>query len=180
MEFPNHTVLIIDDEAPYRKFFKTVIEKKLKSTVYEAKNPKEAFEFLKEKIPSAILLDMQMPVMDGLTALKYLRQVRSTKNIPVIACTALSSKRLLQNLVKLGISDYIVKPASQELVLQKVARLLDKIDPAGQLEVDEDALNAGKENAAEKQAPDNEANEDEGAEETPDEKGDAAAESKSE
>ncbi|MFP4529648.1 MAG: response regulator, partial [Candidatus Kapaibacterium sp.] len=60
MEFPNHTILLVDDEEGYRKFMRAVLEKGLKVRIDEAANPKQAFEYLEENLPSLIILDMQM------------------------------------------------------------------------------------------------------------------------
>jgi PleD family two-component response regulator len=127
MDYSNFSILIIDDEAPYRKFIKLVIEKNLKCQVFEAKNPKDAFVFLDENDVSLILLDMQMPIMDGLTALKILRDTIKTHDTAVIACTALSNADLLVKLFKLNISDYILKPAMEKTVISKICKVLDKV-----------------------------------------------------
>jgi CheY-like chemotaxis protein len=128
MEFPDYTILIIDDEEGYRKFMRAVLEKSLKVKVAEAANPKRAFEYLEKNTPTLILLDMQMPVMDGYKALKLMRQNENTKNTPVIACTGIYTKDLLASLAKLRIADYIVKPVYGDVLLEKVARVLKKIE----------------------------------------------------
>ncbi len=89
----------------------------------EASNPKEAFELLKVRIPDLMFLDMQMPLMDGLTMLKHIRAVKETVNLPVIACTALSNLDLLAQLVKLNIADYIVKPININLLTEKLRKI---------------------------------------------------------
>lgn len=123
--FTDFNILIVDDEEAYRNFLKTVVEKTFNLNVSTATNPKEAFEYIKNvKVPDLIMLDMQMPVMDGLTALKYLRSGLKTRNIPVIICTALSSESLLIELFKLKISDYLVKPADSKSISKKVFKAL--------------------------------------------------------
>lgn len=128
MDFSQHTVLIIDDDQTYRTLLKQVISLHLKSKVVEAENPKIAFDYLNQHIPSLIILDMQMPVMDGLTVLKYIRKVPSTKNVPVIPCTAMSNTNLVMQLGKLGISDYIVKTTDIHIILEKIQHTLAELN----------------------------------------------------
>ena len=128
MEFPNHTVLLVDDEEGYRKFMRAVLEKGLKVRIDEAANPKQAFEYLEENLPSLIILDMQMPVMDGYKALRLMRQNERTRYIPVIACTGIYTKDLLASLAKLRIADYIVKPVYGDVLLEKVGKVMYKIE----------------------------------------------------
>ncbi len=118
-------VLIVDDEPAFRKFLKTIIEKELKIEAFEAKDPQEAFEFIDNITPDLIILDMEMPVMDGFTALIKLRGMPEKNNIPVIACTALSSSSLIRGLLKLNISDYIVKPSNSATILAKIKKALN-------------------------------------------------------
>ncbi|MCX6153343.1 MAG: response regulator [Candidatus Kapabacteria bacterium] len=118
-------ILIIDDSDVVRKFMRKLLEISFKAYVHECENPKDAFTYLKDNEIDIIILDMQMPIMDGLTALKYLRANPRFVNTPVIACTALSSSNLLVQLGQLKIADYIVKPASTELIIQKVSKVIE-------------------------------------------------------
>ena len=127
MEFSKDLILIIDDDESNLQFMSTILQHELKTQVECKKNPKEAFEYLKTTKPTLIILDMQMPVMDGLTALKYLRTFPSTEKIPVIACTALASKDLILRLVQLGIMDYLVKPLEKDAFVEKIGKHLSTI-----------------------------------------------------
>ncbi len=124
----NSKILIVDDEVAYRKFIRKVVENYFKSEVVEAANPKEGFDILKTMTPTIIFLDMQMPVMDGLTMLKHLRAVKETNDIPVIACTALANLDLLAQLVKLNIADYIVKPININQLVDKLRKVFKSIE----------------------------------------------------
>ncbi|MFP4368647.1 MAG: response regulator [Bacteroidota bacterium] len=127
VDFSKFTVLIVDDEEPYRKFLSKIIGKHLKATTDTAANPKEAFEYMKEKIPDLVLLDMQMPIMDGYTTLKKMRESNMLKDVPVIVCTALIYKELLLKLAQLDIDAYILKPSDIKTILDKVYNSLKKI-----------------------------------------------------
>ena len=124
MSYQNDLILIVDDDEAVQQTMFTIIEHEIKCKVICTSNPKQAFEFLKNGDPTIIILDMQMPVMDGLTALKYFKTFPSTENIPVIACTATANKELLLNLVKLGINDYLVKPIDKTTFVEKIFKIL--------------------------------------------------------
>lgn len=127
MEFQNIKILVVDDELTTRKLISSIIEMQFKSEVLTAANPKEAFEILNNTNPDLLILDMQMPVMDGYTFLVHLRSLSKFKKLPVIPCTALSSKQLLVNLIKLDISDYIVKPILKDSFISKLNNTLQSI-----------------------------------------------------
>lgn len=129
MQEPKYKILVIDDEPGYRKFYNKILTKTFSAEVIEACNPKDAFDYLKgNDNPDLILLDMQMPVMDGHTALRKIRGNPKTKEIPVIAATALNTPELVAGLLKLNISDYIVKPTNSQIAIQKIKKVLDNIE----------------------------------------------------
>jgi CheY-like chemotaxis protein len=120
-------VLLLDDDDLFRQFAKFILEKNLEVEVVPCKTPAEAFEFLEKRIPDLILLDMEMPVMDGYTFLRKLRLENRFEKIHVIPCTALASKDLFASLLKLGIDDYILKPPTDKVLISKVKRVMDFI-----------------------------------------------------
>ncbi len=124
IDMDNLNILIIDDEISSRKFIKVIVEKLLKAKATEAGNPKIALECLKNTLPSLIILDLRMPLMDGYSFLKNLRQIERIKNVPVIAYSVISNYEAVIKLAKLGISDYIVKPSSKEIILKKIKKVL--------------------------------------------------------
>ncbi len=127
MNFTGLSVLLCDDDPAYRKILSSILRKNFKVNVREATNPQEAFDLMKESMPDLLVLDMQMPVMDGLTALKFIRSNEATVNLPVIACTALSYGDLFVSLAKLRISDYIVKPSNPKIIGGKFHKALNEI-----------------------------------------------------
>ncbi len=127
MDFSNLKILILDDELPSRQLMSSIIDMSFKSQVLSAANPKDAFEILKKENPDLLLLDLQMPVMDGYSFLVHLRSLTEYKKLPVIPCTALSSKQLLVNLVKLDIKDYIMKPILKDTFVKKLNDTLQSI-----------------------------------------------------
>ncbi|MEJ5244380.1 MAG: response regulator [Bacteroidota bacterium] len=117
-------VLVIDDSDAYRMMMKKVIELYFYANVHLAENPGEAFEMIPKINPDLIILDMQMPVMDGFTALKNIRSIEGTKDIPTIAFTALSTSTLVAELVKWKINDFIKKPTTTEIIVKKLKPFL--------------------------------------------------------
>lgn len=127
-EFPHLTVMIIDDNKLFRKFINKVIEINFGCKIIEVEHPKEAFEYLKTGKPDLMLLDMEMPYMDGHTFLKLLRRSDFTKDIPVIPITAINSKELILNLSKYKIEDFIIKSAEPEVMIQKIKKVLSALN----------------------------------------------------
>ncbi len=123
----NATVLVIEDNQLYREFLKTLLKKSLGISIVEARDPKIAFDYLKTNVPDLIILDMELPMMDGFQILKHLRKNSRTKHVAVIPCTVLKQEHLIMNLLKLGISDYIDKKIPPKEIVQKISKVLDKV-----------------------------------------------------
>lgn len=124
IDFSDRTILVCDDEDAYRKFLNKILSKFLKARVLIASNPGEMFEILKKENPDLIILDLQMPVMDGQTALKLLRENPKTELTPVLICSALGFESVIVNLAKLNINGFIIKPFEATTVLQKINQIL--------------------------------------------------------
>jgi CheY-like chemotaxis protein len=120
-------VLIIDDDDLFRQYAKFILEKQLNVEVVAVKTPKEGSEFLEKNLPDLLILDMEMPVMDGYTFLRRIRADKRLEKLHVIPCTALASKDLFASLLRLGIDDYILKPVTDKVLVSKVSRVLDYI-----------------------------------------------------
>jgi len=115
--FENKTVLIVDDDM--RNVFaltKVLEDRSLK--VIEAENGKVAIEkLLKNNKIDIILMDVMMPVMDGLTATKEIRKNTKLKNIPIIVLTAKAMKEDRVKAIDAGANDYLSKPVDTEKLL---------------------------------------------------------------
>lgn len=123
--YQNKTVLIVDDDTILRSTLRKIINKRMGVGVLEAGNPVEAFEILKSTTPDAIILDLQMPYMNGLTVIEHLRRIPATKDIPVLACTGMTHKGVVTELLKLNISGIIAKPFSSDTVIEKLTSIFD-------------------------------------------------------
>lgn len=121
-------VLVVDDEGMMRKIIRRILEKNFEVDVVEAANPRQGFAILEHQdLPDLILLDMLMPMMNGLTMLKYIRGQENTKDIPVIIVTALAEPDLVKALMELGIVDYIKKPIDAEILTEKVGKFFNML-----------------------------------------------------
>lgn len=126
-KFPNLKVMIVDDNKLFRKFMNKLVSINFQSEIIEVEHPKEAFEYLKTGKPDLMLLDMEMPFMDGFTFLKLLRRSDFTKEIPVVPITAINSKELIVNLTKYKIEDFIIKTAEPEIMIAKIKKVMQNI-----------------------------------------------------
>lgn len=117
-------VLIVEDTFLIRQTLRRILENEGYKIV-EAKNGKEALDLVRKEPLDLILLDIMMPDTDGFQFCKNLKETHK-RDVPVIFCTALSEKELVQKAIGMGAVDYIVKPFKKEVVLSKVARVLEE------------------------------------------------------
>ena len=101
--------------------------------VFEAANGEEGLAAATRETPDIIILDVNMPVMDGVTMLARLREDDALTGIPVIMLTAWSDEGKVSHITKLGVQDYLVKPFTRDQLLEKVGRAvnLQRRSPAG-------------------------------------------------
>jgi len=122
-------ILIVDDDKVERETYRALLQK-YGFTFAEAANGSEALARVKDFKPDLILTDNQMPVMDGFTLCETIKNVPWLARIPVII---ISAKRVEEEDAilgyKLGADDYIVKPASAELLRAKVLVVLKRYEP---------------------------------------------------
>ncbi len=112
-------VLVVDDAAFVRaKQTKLLAEHGY--VVEEAANGAEAVEKYKTAEPDLVLMDVTMPLMDGITALKQIRQADASAK--VIMCTALGQQAMVLEAIRAGAKDFIVKPFQPEKLLSAVKR----------------------------------------------------------
>jgi CheY-like chemotaxis protein len=113
-------ILIVDDVSFNRTLLRIMLERHGYS-LDEAKNGKEALDKIKSDKPDLVLMDITMPVMDGLQALKELRKSEgSISTIPVIAVTAQSRKGNKERLLSEGFDGYLQKPFKEEELMNMI------------------------------------------------------------
>lgn len=108
MSNDKNTILIVEDEVALREALKDKLERE-NFEIVEAKNGQEGLQVCESVKPDLILLDIVMPVKDGLTMLKELRETDWGKNLPVILLTNLSDNEKVAEALASGSHDYLVK-----------------------------------------------------------------------
>ena len=103
------TILLVEDHERNRKLVRTVLEYR-GYTVVECDDGEPALRLAKEHRPALVLMDIQLPTMDGITALRRLRADPQTALIPVIAVTASVTTSERDRVVSAGFNGYISKP----------------------------------------------------------------------
>lgn len=112
------TCLIVDDSKMIRRVA-TRILRDLKFDPCEAQDGREAMNICKSKMPDAILLDWNMPVMNGLSFLKALRKEPGGKNPVVVFCTAERDVVKIAEALDAGADEYVMKPFDSDILESK-------------------------------------------------------------
>lgn len=118
--------LVIDDDEPIRVLLKHTLKKNFPCLVLEASNGEEGVQVAQNALPNLILLDIMMPVMDGREALQRMRENSLLRKTPILIMTATNDKEVVGTLVKLGISDYILKPVDSDDAVVRIKKVLDR------------------------------------------------------
>jgi two-component system chemotaxis response regulator CheY len=116
-------VLIADDLKFIKLVLRELVEKAGFRVVGEASNGQEAVELYQAKRPDVVLMDITMPKMDGLAALKQILAV--DPEAKVIMCSALGQQSLIVQALQLGAKDFIVKPFREDRVIGAIKKILD-------------------------------------------------------
>lgn len=129
---PDSTLLLVDDDSQILAF----VSKQLRNEGYHvelARNGEEALERAAEVLPDLIILDLRMPVMDGIEALKRLREWSAA---PVIVLSARNEERLKVEALDLGADDYLTKPFSVVELLARVRATLRRTASSSRVKAD--------------------------------------------
>ncbi len=116
-------ILSVDDSKTIRLIVKRTFSP-YDCTVLEACNGEEGLAAAAAQKPDLIVLDITMPVMDGVTMLTKLKESPELKSIPVIMLTAESGRENVAYIAKLGVRDYLVKPFQDAQLIEKVQRVI--------------------------------------------------------
>ena len=115
-------ILTVDDAAFMRKVIKDTLSKAGYTEIFEAEDGAMAVEKYNEIKPDLVLMDITMPNMDGLEALKAIRAKDSGAN--VVMCSAMGQESMVMDAVRSGAKDFIVKPFKPDRVLKTVSTIL--------------------------------------------------------
>ncbi|MCM8532400.1 MAG: response regulator [Lentisphaeraceae bacterium] len=118
--------LLIDDSSTMKKIQRNILSD-IDISSEQASNGKEALDILENDHNfDIILLDINMPKMDGLATLKELKENDDYKAIPVLMCSSVAEKDKVTEAIKNGASNYIVKPFQPDSLINKVEKLIDR------------------------------------------------------
>lgn len=118
-------IIVADDNDVNLLFTRSLLEEK-NIKVFEASNGKDAMSLLDDESIDLILMDIQMPILDGINATKKIRKsTKEYKNIPIIALTANALQGDLDHYLEIGMNDYISKPFKEVELFQKIAKALN-------------------------------------------------------
>lgn len=112
-------VLVVDDDFINLKLMETMLKKNENvANIYEAKNGVEAIDILKKEHIDLILLDIIMPVMDGIEMLKIIKSDNNLSSIPVVVLSTDETKK--SEALNLGANDFINKPIREHIISEKI------------------------------------------------------------
>ena len=115
-------ILICDDAAFMRMMIKDILTKNGYNVVGEAENGLKAVERFNETKPDLVLMDITMPEMDGIQALKKIKEMDPSANI--IMCSAMGQQAMVIEAIQSGAKDFIVKPFQADRVLEAVKKVV--------------------------------------------------------
>lgn len=121
-------LLIVDDESHVRKFLQLLVRQLGVTHALEAENGEEALEICAREHPAVVLLDISMPVLDGLATLQRLREIDPA--VVVIMLTSMTNRQSVEEAIRHGAANYIRKDTPKEEVLAALRETLAEHFPS--------------------------------------------------
>jgi two-component system chemotaxis response regulator CheY len=115
-------VLVVDDAAFMRMMIKDILRKGGYEVVGEAEDGAKAIEKYRELKPDLVTMDITMPDMDGITAVKEIRKI--DPNALIIMCSAMGQQAMVIDAIQAGAKDFVVKPFQPDRVLEAIRKVL--------------------------------------------------------
>ena len=118
------TILIVDDNLVMRNIVRNSFELlKIPCEYLEADNGRSAFQLLESNTVDLVLLDWNMPEMDGIDFLKKVRAIPDYKTLPIVMVTSEAAKYMVIEALQCGATNYIVKPFKEKLFMEKMLEI---------------------------------------------------------
>lgn len=118
------TILVVDDSRIMRNIVKNTFSLlKIPCQFLEASNGKEALQMLMNHKTDLILLDWNMPQLSGIDFLKMVRATEEYKKLPIIMITSEAARYNVIEALKLGATDYIIKPVNEKNFIEKISKI---------------------------------------------------------
>lgn len=115
-------ILVVDDAAFMRMMIRDILVKNGFEVAGEAANGKEAVEKYQELNPDVTTMDITMPEMDGITAVREIR--KADPNARIIMCSAMGQQAMVLDAIQAGARDFIVKPFQEDRVVDAIKKVL--------------------------------------------------------
>lgn len=115
-------ILVVDDAAFMRMMLKNILTDNGYEICGEASNGNEAVQKYKELRPDLVTLDITMPEIDGLTAVKLIKEIDKDANI--VMCSAMGQQLMVIEAIQNGAKDFIVKPFNESRVVESIGKVL--------------------------------------------------------
>ncbi len=119
-------ILVVDDSRIMRNILKNILKESDidENSIIEAQDGREALNIVQKEDIKIILLDWNMPKLNGVELVKIIRSDENLKHIPIIMVTSEAAKYNVMEAITAGVTDYIVKPIKGEIVKKKVQEYL--------------------------------------------------------
>ncbi len=114
--------LVVDDSKVVRKVARKMLESH-GFAVDEAEDGQQALDACRRKIPDMVLLDWNMPVMDGLTCVKLIRKEFGTDKPIVVFCTTHNDFKFIEEAMQAGANEYVMKPFDEDILQSKLMQV---------------------------------------------------------
>jgi two-component system chemotaxis response regulator CheY len=118
----SRTCLVVDDSRVVRKVARRILEAN-GFLVEEAEDGQKALEACHRQLPDCVLLDWNMPVMNGLEFLQAVRAEFGADDPPVVFCTTETDMEFIEKAIESGAQEYVMKPFDEEILLGKLAQV---------------------------------------------------------
>jgi len=117
-------ILVAEDNPPNRELIREILEA-CGHEVIEAGDGRQALDKLEENLPDLVLLDIQMPVLDGYAVIRQLRQTPRLAGLKILALTAYAMQGDREKVLEAGFDGYLTKPIDMAALTKQIQQLLD-------------------------------------------------------
>lgn len=123
-------ILIVDDDSFSRKILRNLLAK-FEAEIFEAANGVEALDLIHKEEPQLVLLDVVMPVLNGLDTLQEIRTSAAFSRLPVVTVSARGERAIVMKFIDLGISGFLLKPLRPQETLRRLEMVIQQISSGG-------------------------------------------------